>query len=363
MIKDISYFVHKSEKVLSRIGWNATREADTVLLTARTQLHLLALDHDAQREQLVRSQLSYLESIAKINTEQAIGWGKDDVFDTFGKGSPNPVSTVYSYTTAAAALAYLDAYVVLHDRNYLHIAVKAAHALLINIGMWQKDNYLSVWYSDQEADHRDAFQCHNVSALALAALARIDRYSGNARYQKEINGLLQCILDDQGLGYDIKKAGSPFNWRYSKLNDSTNDLLHEAFILEGLLEVCSWEASVAALKSFTGMWFVHCNIDGTPRFDQPFTQCSLGWGPPCGLYAFASVDYFRPQAQIYAEAIAGAIGEDGEPLRLIPQNTVIKGDEILRAYGWYALSLARFAVLNAGKHELLPPGIPTLAVK
>ncbi|MCC7299490.1 MAG: hypothetical protein IT583_00220 [Verrucomicrobia bacterium] len=361
MTKDISYFVDKSEKVLTQIGWRDTREADTILLTARAQLHLLTLDRDPKREKLVREQLAYLESIAKINTEQAIGWGKDGVFDTFGKGSPNPTTTVYSYTTAAAALAYLDAYVVLQDRAYLHIAEKAAHALLVNVGLWKKDGYLSVWYSDQEADHRDAFQCHNVSALALAALARLDRYNGNDKYAKEIKGLLQCILDDQGLGYNIQKAGSPFNWRYCRLNDSTNDLLHEAFILEGLLEVGTWEASVAALKSFTGMWFVNCNIDATPRFDLPSAQGSLGWGLPCGLYAFASVDYFFPQAAIFAEGIGEAIGKNGEPLRLAPQNDVIKGDEILRAYGWYALSLARFAVLKSGRKELLPPSIPKIA--
>ena len=145
---------------------------------------------------------------------------------------------------------------------------------------------------------------------------------------------------------------------YSRLNDSTNDLLHEAFILDGLLETATPEAHAAALKSFTGMWYVHCEIDGTPRFDQPSTQGSLGWGPPCGLYAFASLAEFRVQAEIFAEAIADSIGENGEPLRLVPdKDAVIDGDALLRAYGWYALSLARMAVLQSGNRELLPPRI------
>lgn len=318
--------LERSEKLLEGLG--QSDEPDTVLLAARAHLHLATVaPRHADRARGVLARLADMTALPDVT-----GWGLSFAWDAFQDGTVNPSSTIYAYTTAAAALAYLDAYEILGDREYLHVAERAEQVLVKELCCWDNGTHASVWYSDQEADQRDGMQVHNVSALSLAVFERLDLY-GISIDRGLTDRLARHLMDVQGTGFDKPDQASPANWAYAVNRSTANDLLHETFIVEGLL----WhrDGQTHAARSLSGIVESHF-VEGRPR-ETHHTQGSRGWGPPAALYILIG----QPGFEQHVESIAA----------------VFRGNDLTaeheRARGWYALALARHAA-GAAAYDLIP---------
>lgn len=319
------------------IEWEASDEADVVLLLARANAHLTAAGvHDGRRR--LRRQLARLVDLRIEAPQGGWGWGLSYPWDAFADGVVNPADTIYSYTTAGAGLALLAGYEVLHENRHLAAAEHAATALLRQACCWRRGDYLSVWYSNRPNDQRDERLVHNVNGLALAVLSGLDQHSPTPRYEAERAAMAGHLLAEQGQGYSRELSDerevSEANWRYMQGDRRPNDLFHETFIVQGLLAHGTEEAVQAARASLDGIWKTHFNDDGKPR-DGLHTFGSLDWGPAAGLYILASSDQHQEEAGEVAHHLAGTVDEGG-------RSALADKDE-LRAQAWYALGLARYA--------------------
>ena len=218
-----------------------------MLLAARAEAHRVAAGLPSRR--VLARMLERLEGLAHRNGD-GLGWGLASRWDAFKDGTVNPVGTVYSYTTAAAALAFLDGYVVTGDRRYLEIAQAAAKTLLTDTCCWRRGAFLSVWYSDQPADQQPGHLVHNVNAVAAAVLSRLERYRHGAWRAPERDAMAAHILSEQGEGERVPA----WSWRYRQGHERPNDLFHEAFMVEGLLADGRPVAVDAARRALAGMW-------------------------------------------------------------------------------------------------------------
>ena len=334
-----------SERVLAHIERDGSGESDVVLLSARTRAHLLSVGYGDESD--LSAGLAKLELAATTLPSGHPGWGLSYAWDAFGDGTVNPPTTVYAYTTASAALAFLDGYLALGDERWLDLAAAACATIVTEMCCWRRDRYRSVWYSDQPADQQDGYQVHNVSALALAALTRLDRLRGERRLARERSGMLAYLLAKQGRGLDAAVPGLASNWRYMPGGSQANDLVHEAFIVMGLLEAGGRRALRAATASLRGMLDVHFAADGAPR-EGHFTRGSNGWGPPAALFVLTGVPDFETAAARIASTLVRSVGDEG--------STYAAPDRV-RGQAWYALGLARYAALAAGRSEYLAGGL------
>jgi len=336
-------------RVVGAVGWETSEEADVVLLCARATAHRVAAG-SADDAPVLRRQLARLWEL-RITRHATPGWGLSYAWDSFGKGDENPADTVYAYTTAAAALAFLDGHAVTGDAACLDAAVGACETLLTATCCWRDGPFLSVWYSDRPGDHRPEYQTHNVNALALGALGRTARTTGTDRFAGERTAMVAHLLHSQGRDLGAQRLAdgmadvAPSNWRYRSGASRPNDLMHECFIVDGLLESGDPAARAAAVRALGGIWRTHFQGSGRPR-DGAYTHGSLGWGVGGGVFALASLPSFRTEAGRAAAVLAGTVDRTG-------RSSLAPGQP--RAQAWFALGLARYAAQAAAATTVLPP--------
>jgi hypothetical protein len=140
---------------------------------------------------------------------------------------------------------------------------------------------------------------------------------------------------------------APSNWRYRSGSPRPNDLMHECFIIDGLLESSDPAGLDAGSRALEGVWKTHFQGAGSPR-DGVYTHGSLQWGTGGGLYALSSSPAFLEEAERVATFIATTVDDDGRSSRADHSQP--------RAQAWFSLGLARFAALRARAFEILPPG-------
>lgn len=324
--------------LLDSMAWRTTDEPDVVLLALRATARLATIDPD--RIDDLDPLLDRLEALSTSTADGSPGWGLSFPFDAFADGTVNPPGTIYAYTTAHAGLAAMDAYDVLAQPRALDLARGAAATLLSRTCCSRADGDVSVWYSDRAADHHPGFEVHNVSGLALALLERL-RFARAAPGDdgSVATGLRRTLLRTQGVGVVPDPATgadrpSPANWRYARGRLVPNDLVHETFIVEGLL-TGDRDAVLAARRSLLGIWDVHFAPHGCPR-SAVHTQGTDGWGPPAALHVL-SMD---PRLAHRSTAVAACLLRGGIDRRDVERFAAGDPD---RTVGWYALGLAAFA--------------------
>lgn len=320
-----------AETILASVDADASDEPDVVLLAARAHLQRpdATVGDSVDR---VRALLRHLEDLAVHREAGAIGWGLSFAWDAFSDGSENPADTVYSYTTAAAGLTYLDAYEVLGEPRYLSLAADAAETLVTEVCCYREGDTTLIWYSDQVSDQQPEYTVYNVNGLALALFSRLDRLSGDGEFAAQRQAILDELLATQGEGLDEEPhdgvAVSEANWRYDSRSGRPNDLIHETFIVEGLLEDGSPDARHAALRSLDGIWKTHFGGTGEPALST-YTQGTRGWGPAAALFMFASTEENAGRAEVIARNVVERLDDVRE---LEPRGSL-----------WYAMALARHA--------------------
>lgn len=221
------------------------------------------------------------------------GWGLSYKWDAFGDGTTNSRSTVYSYTTALAGLAYLA-------NGRRREAVRAADMLASSRLCCWRDGHggAGIWYSDRQADHQPGYRVYNVSGLTLNLLARLGTHTRLAAQLER--GLLN--------------ARTTAGWRYMNGDRRGNDLIHATFIVVGLYAAGARQTARAELDR---LWRLYLH-DRSATATQS-AQGSHGWGPSAGLWALATT-----KECARAHQLAGRLSRPADP----------------RAAAWYDLAVA-----------------------
>lgn len=211
--------------------------------------------------------------------QQNGGYGLPYAWDAFSDGTTNPQSTLYTYTTATAALSYLD-------NGRPDRARQLVSAIFTRC--WSEEHGC-VWYSDQPADQRSRTQIvPNVNALALVAATRLG-------YEPSKQARIRQILARTA------KNGA---WPYRLGAEGLNDLEHHSFMVEGVLTARMTEAPAAVARLAD---FFHS--DGSFDSHSEKVMGSERWGPGDGLAQLVHARH--PLAHRVAAVIAASIEPDG----------------------------------------------------
>lgn len=182
----------------------------------------------------------YLVDHSDDNNDGEIGWGLGYEWDAFGDGTVNPKGHVYAIETVNVMEAYMEAL----ESGALTAAVTdvvqsqlQTTALLWNRKYWTeyKDSgeRCYYWYSISENDN---IACLNIDAKMVGVQAKLLN-----RYAFLFNDEERCLIYDHidRCMAKILQRGSFSDgyivWSYLERQDSgQNDVIHHAFILEGI---------------------------------------------------------------------------------------------------------------------------------
>ena len=311
-------------RILDRLEAEQSIEPDLVLIAARAQLALARVDRSHTGAAV--GLLEQLDSLA-VTKHGRRGWGLSYAWDAFNDDVVNPADTIYSYTTAAAGLAFLDGYEVLGDERWLDLALEASKTLVSVTCCWDDGTRATIWYSDQANDQHPDKRVHNVSGWTLALLERLSDHGVDID-RGLADRLARHLVDAQGAGWKRPKSAALSNWPYIVDGPTANDLLHEVFIAEGLL----WRSDGhgAANRAIEGILATHFT-NGWPRTGG-HTRGTTEKGPPAGLYLLVLAG--RDEADEIAAVLTESIGDDGT-------SSLFK-EQWARALAWYALALAYY---------------------
>ena len=199
-----------------------------------------------------------------------------------------------------------------------------------------------MWYSNQPADTQPDRRVHNVSALTVAVMSRLQELG--VKSDPDLNyRLVEFLHSEQGSPWDTPESADSSNWPYGVDGKRANDLIHETFILEGL----GWYENLSdpVSEAVDGILRVHFDSAGAPS-SSVHTLGSLGWGPPAGLYILTGIPGYEAQTGAIASELLASVDDAGKS-SLVP-------DDNPRALAWYALALARYSANQAGETQLLP---------
>lgn len=333
---DIEAATSAAKAVLQGVD-GAIEDHDSLLYLARIDAVLMAAGLGSSEES-VRTRLDTLWQARYTSESGGPGWGLPYAWDAFGDGTTNPDDTIYTYTTAMAALAFLDGYVALGDKTQLERAKAAVDTILSDCWGYVGGDLMSVWYSNQQPDQLDEpYVVHNVNALTLAAIARIARYDDPSYESEKRNGMEAMLHEHSGF------LGVEGQWKYQIGGRNRNDLVHHAYIALGLVEAGMPEAE-AAMQYMWSTWFD--TTTGSFDADDREVMGSTAWGPGDALLPLTSDARWHPEAALLTHQLLAEVDESGIPTvadRSQPRSTVR-----------YGLGPALYAASAAGAGDLLP---------
>jgi hypothetical protein len=333
---DIEQATAAANAVLQSVD-TANADHDSLVYLARIDAVLLASGLGGSK-QSVEERLDTLWRARYTSESGRPGWGLSYAWDAFRDETTNPDDTIYTYTTAMAALAFLDGYVALGDTTQLDRAKAAVDTILVDCWGYVDGDLMSVWYSDQKRDQRgEPYVVHNVNALTLAAIARIARYDDGSYESEKRKGIEAMLVEHSG------DQGVDGQWKYQVGGTNRNDLVHHAYIALGLVEAGLPQADVA-LEYMWSEWF----DTSTGSFDAEDREVigSTAWGPGDALLPLTADARWHSQARLLTEQLLADVDETGIPIvadRSEPRSTVR-----------YGLGPALYAASVVGAGDLFP---------
>ena len=320
--------------------WSTTTDHDTVAYYGRINVLLLAAEAGGDAT-LAREQLDRLWSMRYLGTTGNPGLGLDFAFDAFGDGSSNPTSTLYTYTMGMAALTWLDAYRVLGDARWLTYATAMVDTLLDTDDCWgfeEGSGRMSVWYDDQAADKvGSTYVVHNVNALTLAAIRRIERYTSTVAYATKATGMQKMLQETAQVSNGLEAE-----WQYRYGTGTNNDQVHQEYLVEACLESGIQWAPQAERQAWAAYWL----SDGTPNTANSQTMGSSLWGPGEMLGGFALSPLWHGHAHRAATVLAASIDAGGLSSYADPTEP--------RSNVRYGFGLARFVARCTTDADIFP---------
>ena len=184
----------------------------------------------------IRELTQYLLDHSDEDGDGILGWGLLFEWDAFSDGSINPSGQVYATEVGNVIEAFLDAIdsemmtegQVAEVKNIIHQVI-----MDWNINYWTDENETGkdfYWYSTSPADN---IECVNISSKMSGVFARAVCAETFTDEEKDtvyhhIDACIKRILE-------VAQYTDGFiTWPYLTRNESTNDSIHHAFILEGL---------------------------------------------------------------------------------------------------------------------------------
>jgi hypothetical protein len=323
-------------RVVSSDIMQATTDHDALAYRARTEAALLNAGSTDLTNATLLATLDDLWALRYTSGTAQPGFGLSSTFDAFQDGTTNGATTIYTYTTAMAALAYLDGYEVLADTDQLDRARDLLDTLRTDCWGWTSGTWLSVWYSAHANDKVTTSQVvNNINTLMLAVLARIDRIDAAAYDATKRTGMEAFTA--AGEGYN----GVPGRWRYRMGATTINDLAHHAFIVHGLAEAGMTDLGVAC----DYLWSHFLGSSGAINTNRTDVMGTTNWGPGDALVALcfgARTD----EAETVADLIESSVDVDGISSYATASNA--------RSVCRYGLGLAVWAASVDGDGSLFP---------
>jgi hypothetical protein len=328
-----------AERVVASTIMQATTDHDALAYRARTEAMLINAGSTVVDNTDLTATLGDLWDDRKTSGTTQPGFGLSTTFDAFQNGSTNPSTTIYAYTTAVAALAFLDGHEILGGTTQLDRARDLLDTLLTDCWGWSGSSgaWGCVWYSDHANDQTGNLAVNNVNALLLAVLARIDRIDA-AAYDATKRGLIETFTA-AGEGYN----GVPGRWRYYMGASTLNDLTHHSFMIHGVIEAgMTTEAGLA----LTYLWNNFLGGNGTINTGNGAVMGSTNWGPGDALIALSLDPTWEAEARILAAELADSVDVNGISSYAIAGNA--------RSVCRYGLGCATYAASILGDGSLFP---------
>lgn len=182
-------------------------------------------------------------------------WGNHFDYQSRGGNISKGMPTIV--WTGLIGHAFLDAYEILGDKQYLEVAKSACDFILDELG-WQefKEGILLRYYPNAD------ILVHNSSMIGASLLARVHSLSPNPRYREMAERAIQFTLHHQTAeGAWYYGVGKKWAWI---------DSFHTAYVLESLFIFCrftgltKYEPSLRkGYRYFVETFFLS---DGTPRY-------------------------------------------------------------------------------------------------
>lgn len=251
---------------------------------------------EAKRYQLTQDQKALDNSLNAIkwlidnkiskDNGTSIGWGLPFAWDAFGDGSTNSEDTIYGITTALVIQSLLDVYEVSLERKEKNISY-IDELDLIRLSYLASNVFIAksyekipnkeeivFWYSDQKEDN---YHVLNVSAMLAGQIQRLSQYVDIKQSEK------LKVIADQAILYILHEAqkdeqGRVFwlyggdSWPEGRLN-RPNDLVHEAYVIQGLLDYKRYKGTHAEKISLNALY------ESLERFldDHQIYEFPKGW--------------------------------------------------------------------------------------
>jgi rhamnogalacturonyl hydrolase YesR len=191
----------------------------------------------------------------QISGYSGVCWGFN--FDWQNSDYLFPLGTPTIVNTAFVADAFLDAYDVFKESEYLEIARSACDFLLNDLHITHKDGQICFSYTPL-----DNSRVYNASALGARLLARTYAQTREPHLKEQAHRAIYYLLNNQ------KPSGS---WRYGEHKlENYIDNFHTGFVLESITDYINYtgdEAALPHLKRGLDYYVHHLFLeDGTPKY-------------------------------------------------------------------------------------------------
>ncbi len=223
-------------------------------------LQMYRLTKSRKYLQKIQSIISILES-TKSKGYSGYCWGYN--FDWQSRSGFTHKYTPTIVNTVFIAHAYLDAYELLGDKRFLHVAEGSRDFILNDLNIHREKGFLCFSYTPY--DHT---RVYNATILGSGFLARLFTHTKERR-----------LLDyaKRSAGYVVNKQGTDGSWFYADSNyQKWIDSHHTGFVLEGLHNYISFAKDGEYLYHLRrGLEFYKKHFflsDGYPMFynDRPY---------------------------------------------------------------------------------------------
>lgn len=206
--------------------------------------------------QLINSLAEYLIVHSDDDGDEEVGWGLPWEWDAFGDGSMNPKDSVYAIEVANVIDALLDAFDSGVLNPSLHKkALQIMHdlAILWNTKYWTEQNETGrnfYWYSISK---NDEIECTNISSKMAGTFSRLLRVPDLFSDEEQTiisDRIDQTISRVYELAY--KDENNVLVWDYIPSSEVSgrNDLIHHAFVIEGIFDYNKYRATVDSKFSY-----------------------------------------------------------------------------------------------------------------
>lgn len=282
--------------------------AYALIASAESNRYIYTRSNEALKSTIQNA--NWLVENRDINENGIIGWGLPNAWDAFSDGSENPAHTEYTITTALVVKGLLDAAEVIEDTGFINkikyegnkslylITIEEAIDAFIQNGFYNEyeNGMIGFWYSSLV---RDDYNVTNVHAMFVGQIQRASNY-----LRDPVKKEFYREIADKGMKYlfnAIVRNNDAWYWNYN--NDSENlrenDLVHAAYVADGLLTYKKYNGNLSAdideRKILNGLeLFIENNeiLEMFSRPDLPVRAWALGY------FLYVVSDYYHQEKGI-----------------------------------------------------------------